>query len=287
MWILLSLAATAATSAQFIFSKKSLEHQNEYVAITALLAVAVVIAGLYALISGIHIQNNAFFLWLGIRILIDSVAIVTNYRAFKFEEVSYVIPIISLLPVLSAASSFLINQEIPSQNSLVGIAMVVVGVGVLFNANINWQNFNANKNVLKATGYILITILIWAFAEAIHKKAIGYASPSTYFFLSYVGFFVIFAAISLRFYKKQLFQIFSPKVRKVNILNGLSMGLDRVFSLNAITTGLVAYVGAIKSSSTAFTSILAWFFLKEEITKQEAIGIAISTLGVVTIAVFG
>ncbi len=284
MWIALSVAAMVSTSARFIFTKKAIQKQHELVAIAAMFVIATIVAGFYSLVAGIYIARSNFFIWLAIRIIIDSVAMITNFRAFKYQEVSYVMPLISLIPVLSIGTSFLLNGETPSSGAFIGILLVVAGVGTLFSVNINWKNFEANHNVLKATGYMLVTILIWSMAEAIHKKATILSSPATYFFLSYAGFSIVFVTLSLFTQRKQLIDAFRTPIKSINLGNGITMGLDRMFSLNAISTGLVAYVGAIKSSSVALTSILAAIILKEKISKLEGVGICLSTIGVIVIA---
>lgn len=287
MWILLSFLAMLATSARFIFTKQSLQKQNEVVAITAMLCIATLIAAVYAAFSGIRISDNQFFIWMGVRVVLDSIALLTNFRAFKFQEVSFVMPLISLLPVLIIGSSFLLNGEVPSAHSLFGIVLVMVGIGILFSANIKWSSLQANRNLLKATGYMLLTICIWATVEAMHKRTLALSSPATYFFLSFLGFFAVFYTLSLLYYRQQLRHIFSADVKQVNILNGLAMSADRILSLNAVTTGFVAYVGAIKSSSTVVTTIFAALYLKEKVSRQEAIGIGLATLGVVVIGLLG
>lgn len=280
MWILLALLATVSASARNIFTKKAVDQVHEVVAVWSMLLVATVMATIYILFTGITITSQVFFLVLGARVFIDTFAIIANFRAMKFEEVSFVVPLIALMPITTGITSFLLNGQLPTYRSLIGMAVILIGTSILFASKIEWSSFQANRNVLKATGYMLATIAGWSIAEALHKQGINHSSPSTYFWASYVGFTMVFTVLSWFVAKNDMRRVFSREFRVTQIGNGVTMGFDRIFSLNAITTGLVVYVNSLKSTSVVVTAIMAWIWLKEDISSLQWAGIGISFFGV-------
>lgn len=280
MWIVFALLATISASARNIFTKQAVGQIHEVVAVWSMLVVATLMATFYLLFTGITISSSTFFMVLGLRIFIDTFAIIANFRAMKFEEVSFVVPLIALMPITTGITSFFLNGQVPSYSSLYGMAVILLGTTLLFVSKIEWSTFRANRNLLIATGYMLFTIAGWSLAEALHKQGITHSSPATYFWASYVGFTIVFTVLSLLVARADMMKVFSKEFRLTQLGNGVTIGFDRIFSLNAISTGLVVYVNSLKSTSVVVTAIMAWIWLKEDISKLQWAGIGLSFVGV-------
>lgn len=124
---------------------------------------------------------------------------------------------------------------------------------------------------------LLIVSVIWGVASPVIKYTLGGFSPGVFltyrFFISAVLALIIFAVTGFKFPK-------NPKVLALTLFNG--------FLLSTVSLGLL-FLGTNKTTSidsnvistmAPITIVLAGiFFLKERVTKREAVGILIALAG--------
>src|SRR4030042_4165458 len=124
---------------------------------------------------------------------------------------------------------------------------------------------------------LLIVAIVWGAASPVIKYTLGGFSPAIFltyrFFISAVLALIIFAITGFKFPK-------NPKTLALTLFNGflistvalglLFLGTDKT---TAIDSNLISTMGPI---TIAFAGV---FFLKEHVTKREAIGILIALTG--------
>lgn len=287
MWLVYSILATTASTTRSLLSKKVVTDVNEYAGLWTFILFGFLVSVVYLVYSGFTISNPSFWYVIALRLVIDSFAVIAYYKALKIEEVTFISPLLALSPILIAIFSYFINNQIPTPVALWGMALIVLGAIILMVGKIDFRNFRSNRQLFRSAAYIGITLVLWSLASAIHKVGISASSPATYFFVSYLGFVIIFTLLALKICPQDMKKALNPKYRKINVANGLALGLDQTFTLTAIGLGVVAYVEAIKSSSLMFTTLLAFIFLNEKVTWMKIFSIIIIFVGLLCIILGG
>jgi bacterial/archaeal transporter family protein len=273
MWIFYSLLATIAGTTGSLLSKKVVSEINEYAGLWTYLLFGFLVSIIYVGFAGFTISSNLFWLIIPIRLMVDSLAAICYFKALKIEEVSFVTPILSLSPIFIMFSSYLINGQIPSIMARWGVIFIVFGTFLLFASKINHSSNKSNSKLLIASGLVIATTILWSVASALHKQGINYSSPATYFFVSYAGFTLIFTLIAYLVARPDMHRALDKHHASFNILNGLALGLDQIFTLTAIATGPVVLVESLKGSGLIFTTLFARVYLKEQLGRRKLIGI--------------
>ncbi len=284
MWILLAIISSIAGGSRNVLSKVGINRLNEYATMWAGVFFSFFITAALVILNGLHIYDPDFWKFVAVRVVIDSLAFITFFKALKSESVSFVIPLLSLVPVFSSITSFFINGQTIGAVGFLGIIIVCSGNLLLFSSQMKLEGA-VKKDLLKATLLTMITVLGWALVDPIHKEAIDRSTPFTYTFVSQLFFVPFFSLLAFLKGRKDIPKIFTKK----NILPFMSLGLllniefyAQLFSLQ--TGGLTAFVSAIKSTNVGISSILALIFLKEKVSLMKALAIGVSIIGVTILA---
>ena len=141
-----------------------------------------------------------------------------------------------------------------------------------------------NPYRLRAYSYLLIVALIWGVATPVIKYTLQGIDPLpflTYRFGISAAFAIVFIAITkanLTRIKKNFGLVFVYSILTTTVALGiLFLGIDKT---TVIDTALITAVGPL------VTAVAGVYFLKEHVTKQERMGIAIAFLGTLVV-VFG
>ncbi len=282
MWILLSVLSTISLSSKNLLSKFGAGKTNEYVNMWAMAFFTLPVAGIALLFSDFEISDNKFWLLIGLRIILESIALVAFFRALKFKSASFVISIMSLQPALTIITTFFISdQKVP----LLGIGAILVIVAanfMLFQSEKKLTNKEDMPNLIKATLLIFTTTLLFSVLDPLHGEIIEVSNQFTYFFVSELCFTVVYSILVGARFRKEFKQTFSNKKNGLLIAGiGVSFGFELLTLFGAITSSdYVSYVSAIRSANIALTAILAFFLFKEKLSRLKLFSIALMTLGV-------
>ncbi len=284
MWILFASIAALSAGTKNILSKVSVSKLNEYVTMMAIPLFSLLVSTPLVLITGFVVSDPTFWKIMALRVFIDVIAYIAFIKALKLKTVSYVIPLISFNPVLTSITAFFINGQRLSFTGLLGIMIICSGNLLLFANEIDFKNVKNNGQLVKATLLILVTIVGWAIVDPIHKVGIGLSSPFTYQFVGSICFAVIFSTIAFVKARGEIKKLFRKEhlfpTGSIGILQGIEFGTQ----LMALTTGLTAYVSAIKSLHIGVSSLLAFKYLKEEVSLMKILAIVLGIVGVVVLA---
>ncbi|MBD3280805.1 EamA family transporter [Candidatus Dojkabacteria bacterium] len=288
MWIVYSLFGALSSSINVPAIKRVVDKQDEYVALWAMFAFRLPFAFILILINGIHVVGNMFWGIVLLRVFLDMISGVTEMKAYKYAAISYVVPLMSLSALFSTITGYLINGQTPSIAGFFAIGLITLSTALLFRAEkkINLDKIS-QKGVARATFYLMITLVLWALTNAIHKEGIDSSDPYTYFFFGYIGLSVGSTIAVFMMSRNALRKALTPKNLRYFLLIGLFGSLDRVFFLTALIDGLTGYVIAIHNTSVILIAATGVIFFKEKISVLKVFSILLGFLGVILFAIGG
>jgi len=220
--------------------------------------------------------------------VLNLVATVLLISAIQKGEVSWVLPFLALTPALIIVTEYFIRGDIVSQESLIGILIIVAGslfigsnslkeVIVLKGAH----RAISDPNVLKAIG----VAVLYSVSSVYDKNATLASDPITFVWvaimLKALAFMGIVKAGSLFGGKKSV--SLSRKQTYIFCLIGALIIGEAFFQMWAIVSANASEVLAIKRLSVGITAILGFIVLGEKATLYKVIGIALMIAGSISV----
>ena len=197
-----------------------------------------------------------FILYFSLVIVIDGFGYFFYSTSIKNAEVSLVVPVLSLSPVVVIPFSWILMREMPPAKGVIG--MLIIGLGLaLLSAGTGEESpkhFFKNKGVR----YALLTVLVWGVSANLDKMALKCSDPMIYPFVICAGlaaFCYLFTTRSRAFDKKNL-----PVFFALGAVNAM-LFLTHMLALNS---GYVSYLIAVKRSGMLVAVLLGWLFFKEK-----------------------
>lgn len=288
MWLLFALASALFASVRRT-SEKQLSHKLNHFTIgwtVQLLALPVLLATLF--ISGpifnpfklgVDFWLPTILIWVGFYPINTFLYI----NAYKHGELSKILPLYSLGPVLSLFLGLFFLGQVPSFVATLGILVIAVGIYVL---NLRGRYLHNPLKIFtadRANLYTFLGLLLVAIAGVLDKKAIDASGANYYSFVSTLGA-VVTLFISARVCGvKELSQI---KLHKKSLaITGTLFGLSYGAYVLALSTGPLAYVMALRSSSALLMgSIIGFSFFREAFTKPKAVSLILILIGSALVA---
>jgi uncharacterized membrane protein len=287
MWILLALISAILAAARRTQEKRITAQFNHFTIGFAVQLVSLPIIGIAMLLHGVLL--NPFHLgarfWLPL--IITSVGFYPlnaflYLQAIKQSELSSVLPIQSLWPVLSLIPAWLTLGEVPSVLGVVGILLTVAGVYALGlkgkSLHHPFQPFRESQS----SRYMLMAVILVTIAGVLDKIAIPASDAIYYSFASTIGA-VIALLTTLRVLKInewQKIRTVMPELGRIGTLQGISY----TTYLMAIAAGPLAYVASVRSSNVLMGSLLGIVLLHERFTKAKMLSFCLIASGGVLLA---
>lgn len=166
-----------------------------------------------------------------------------------------------------------------------GLSIVVIFVGIILSMLDLQDIFKRKFSVDRGLVFAFISMVLWGIYFTFIKipvSAIGWFWPNYFSFLFFIPF--VFWFIKLRKIK-----LYKPNYNKAfpSLLTSIIFARGAELSFNlGIATGLSSIVAPIAGASPILFIILAFFFLKDPITKQQIAGIITTLIGIVLLSVF-
>jgi uncharacterized membrane protein len=261
---ILALATALSEASKDIFSKLNLRYVDEYMASFSMYLVITALLAPVILVIGVPQISSRFLLVLFSTSVIQLAVILLYMKAIKRSELSLTVPLITLSPLFMLISSPLLIGEFPSTWGLLGIILIVSGTYMLYMDGSNKGILAPFRNLIHQQGsrYMLIVAFLWSITANFDK--IGVEETSPIFWIFSKDLLILLYLLPIVYYKSEnaLSQL------KGRLWPLASVGVFRTASslaqMFAIQYILVAYVIAIKRSSTLFIFLYAYFFLNEK-----------------------
>ncbi len=209
------------------------------------------------------------------------------YKALQKEELSYVVPLLGLGPLLTTLANSLVFHELPSAWGLLGMMIIIFGLYTL-NIQKQGENFWAPfRHLVKnqAFKYISLMLISYSIGVVIDKMAITSSDVYFYALVNYlfvsIALYVI-ARIKAQNHFGQLRANFKPFM-----LIGLVVAGYTWLRFAALELENAGYVSAVLSTSVIFSIVLGLLFFGENKAMRKLfVGIVI-LIGLAVIKIYG
>jgi uncharacterized membrane protein len=202
--------------------------------------------------------------------------------ALKHGELSKTLPLQSFGPILALLLGWLFLRQTPTPVTAVGIAIVVLGIYIL---NLKGRYLHNPLSIFtndKANRYTLFSLLLVAGASILDAVAIRASEPIYYSFVSTLG------AVPVLYASARLFKVREAAETRRRIvplsIAGSLFGASYVLFTLAISSGPLAYVSAVRSTSIIMGVAIGIIYLKEALTKQKVVAMVLVTAGSIIVA---
>lgn len=207
------------------------------------------------------------------------------YKSLKEGELSYVLPLAGSIPIFNVAISWILLGEIPSIVGFFGILSIVAGI---YSLNIRPKTHISSPIIHlfrdKPSIFMIINCLCLALGTSLDKIAIKASNPLFYSFVNTLGASVVLFIMVLLTSRAKFYTQIINNSKGLVILGVIQSFAFTAFIL-ALSTGIVSYVAAIKSSSAILGSIWGFLFLKESLNRYKVISLVLILLGITFIAI--
>jgi uncharacterized membrane protein len=293
MWFLLSLSSAFIYSLRSLLEKWSLKKVNPYI---LAFSVRVFALPLFTLpfIFGVAklpvLAEASPNFWIAVALVsfvMTPIEMIFFYKALKMEEVSYVVPLLGLSPLMTAFFGSIFFGEYPSVIGLLGMMIIVFALYILNTQKKQTSLLDPIKHLLdnKAFKYVMLMMLSYSLGIVVDKSAIN--STDVYFYSLVNYSLVSFSLFLIAMFKaKKNFVEIKQNVLPFSII-GLVVAAYTWLRFLALEKGNTGYVSAVLSSSVFFSTIFGAIIFKEKnLLKKFFIGILI-LIGLIVIKVFG
>jgi uncharacterized membrane protein len=270
MWYIFALLSAVFASVRKT-NEKQLSHKLNHFTIgwsIQLLSLPIILVALFTMGKifnpfelGLRFWLPTLFIWIGFYPLNNFLTI----SALKEGELSKIMPLQSLAPIFGLLLAWLLIGQRPTIIATLGIAITVVGVYVL---NLKGRYLHNPLKIFtadKANLYTLCAILLYTLAGVLDTIAIKASEPIYYCFVSTAGAVVVLFITSLLFKIRELHNI-KQNISSLSVA-GTMFGLSYAAYLLAISTGPLAYVTALRTSTILLSTIGVAMYLRESVTR--------------------
>ena len=204
------------------------------------------------------------------------------FRAIREGDLSHVTPVLALVPVFNAATSYLLIHEEVSIVGLTGIFAIVLATFLLLIDTHRDSNSKYNKPVL----FMLLACICMAIGSTMDKIAIEASTPVFYSFVNLFGASVLFLALSFFFGQAhELKQVREWKMFRLLFFLGVLNALAFVAGMAAFAYGPTSYSLAIRSGSYIVVALWGLFLLKERLSNKKISALILFAVGTIALAV--
>lgn len=293
MWFTLAFFSAIIYSFRGILEKRIIHHVNKYILGLAIRLFALPFLFLPfvftpKLAEPITHLNWQFWIAVGTAwFIFTPLETLFYYEALKDEEITLVLPILSLAPVLTILLGTITLKEIPSVWGVMGILFIVLGLYSLKLASAKEGILEPFRHLRNNRGIQLMFVVMLSQGVAAIFDKMGTTNSNAYVYavFNYAGVsctLFIIAFVRARKYMNQLI----TNLKNFSILGAVIAGYTLLYFLS-LQTGFAAYASAIKSSYIIFTIIFGVLFLKEKEGKQKILAACIIFAGLVLLKIFG
>lgn len=286
LWLLLAIGTALSEGTKDALSKRGLRKFDEYTVAWALRFFSLLL--LIPLLFFIEIPkvDNIFWYALAFTVITNTIASIMYMKALKLSPLSLTTPMLTFTPAFLLVTSPLILGEFPSYMGLFGVILIVIGSYVLNIAEMKKGPLQPFKALTKEKGAMLMLAIafIWSFTANVDKIAIQHSSPLFYVIIFNVVMSLVFSHIIMIKSNRNVKQI--RKDIRYLLPIGMISAIGLIMQMTAISIALVAYVIAIKRTSSIVATIYGRAFFKESHFRERITGILIMIFGVAFISLF-
>ncbi|MGC9313378.1 MAG: EamA family transporter [Sediminispirochaetaceae bacterium] len=282
-WFIFAALTALSESSKDLFSKIGLSRMNEYLVSWVLMTFSIPLLTVALILSGIPEIGPHYLIALFVHGTLNTLAIILYMRAIKSSELSITVPMVAFSPLFLLITSPIIVGEFPSTAGLIGVVLIVAGSYLLHLNQLSRGVLMPFKALFEQPGprYMMLVAFLWSITANFDKIGVRNSSPMFWSFSLAVFMSLAMLPVAL-LTNRNLFSTIRKNLRCL-IPIGFFQGCALLFQMLAVQLTLVAYVVAIKRTSTALSVIWGAIFLKEKNIKEKLLGVGIMLAGVTLI----
>lgn len=287
MWLALALLCALLVGTGDLLSKVALQKSNEGTVGLGRLLFALPLLGLAAFLKGIPTLSRSFWLILFVTLPFELCAYLLYLRAIRIAPLSLTVPFLSLTPVFTIVTSWILLGERVSLLGSFGVLAIVTGA-YLFHLDTMWKGWLAPLQSLlreRGTRFMIFAAFLYSITSNLGKRAIQLSEPLAFAFLyqlvdSCVLFFLIWQGrYDLTRLGRELFSQW-----RLYLALGCVMALAFIVHCFGILQAPVSYFIAIKRTSLMVGVLYGGILFKEKNLAQRLVATSFMVLGVACLA---
>ena len=281
--IFLALSAGIAQSLQGVVSKKLAADAKPRIILIPVFLAAGIFLSPFLFVHDIPALDSTFWIAAVISTSLNAAGAVAFWHALARGEFLRIFPLLSLTPIFSVLTGWLVLGETPALQGFIGIALIVAGLIVLEKRE-STASLADKKRRWTALLLGALYALILSINVALDRLAILHSDP--YF---YAAFFPLATAVPLLLLAAE----FPPRKEDIIplrrhagliLLAGFFFAASAFFGALGLGYLLASYFSATKRLGILVALVGGVLFFKEKITVRIVVGAAIAVLGVLLIA---
>lgn len=285
IWVLLSLVSAFSLATSDALSKKTLEHNNEYlVAWFRLIFTLPLLIVIWFFIPMPELDSKFYTAFI-IALPVEILTIILYIKALKLSPLSLTLPFLSLTPVFLIFISYFILGEKVSQQGAGGIFLIAFGGYLLNISEVKKGIFEPLKAITKEKGSVLMIFvaLFYSITSSMGKVAIEHSSPLFFGITYFVALNFIFAPVGLIMGKGEIKKFILDKKYKSLFLPGLLYSIMVITHMTAMKLTKVAYMISVKRTSLLIGVIYGYLFFNEKNIRSRFLGAFLMFLGFIMV----
>jgi uncharacterized membrane protein len=293
MWVAFSLASAVGAAATSLILKRALLHGGVVVStISFRLGAGLLLVGMVFASGGWPTLTGDYWRLIALVIPPEVAGMVLMTLALRAGDLSFVGPLMGLLPLFVTVNGFIFLGEVPAPAAMVGIVAVTSGIycmGLRPGASVLEPIRSLARQ--RASWFAVSAAFVWSFAMVIHKVGIAEVGPFPWAASLTVGSSLALAMVlPVMGWRTGAYGV-PASARTWAALMGLAaltFAVQQTGLHMALRSAHAGYVSAVNGTSILMGTAFGIFVLGERTdTRNRMIGASMVFTGAVLIALFG
>ncbi len=286
-WYILAILGAIFAAITHALFKKNLKHMSSNVMGAGVFIATGIMLTAISIYRGVPEIQAPFYVAIIFEPFLVVLGLTFVFKALESGDISLAYPMQAFTPLFLVITAFIILDEIPSTEGLLGILILVVGLYIL-NSNGSKQGYLEPFKAIfkvKEVYYMLVGAFIFSFTITLDKLIVVNSDPIFGAGISCLLIGILFLTLSGRdgTGSKETYKKFIPSF----IIAGIFLALEAITINIAFTMQIAPYVIAIKRTSIVLAVIYGTFILQEKYKVRRIIGSMIMVLGTALIIIYG
>ncbi len=203
-------------------------------------------------------------------------------KAYQHGTVSTNYPLTVMSPIFVPIWATIFLSETPSTQAIIGIIITVIGAIVIkikYQKLLSISKLFTKSEAAKGAIFALSASLAYSIGSIMDKARIASISLPFYLFILLTAMTLGVVTYTLVFEREPLFHQFKTQ-KKLVIIGGFAMFASFFFFRDALVNLPVSLAVSVRLFSIIFGLLFGYFFLKENLTRQNWVGAGLIILGI-------
>lgn len=282
-WFFIALGCAFLTACCDSISKRIMETNDEWITGAVLPGIAALFLAPVFWAQHPKPLSMDLLAVLAIAVPLEVLAYYLFLSALRMAPLSLTVPLLSLTPALTIATSWFLLGEQICPSALFGILLVTVGAYIL-NGDLARENFAAPVRALvsnRGSRRMLMVAVIWSVTSALGKKGVTIYGAIPFGMVLLLGVVIIFGIIAaMRWNAPRVRVDVSVPALGFFLLGGMVMAGAEATHFLSISLAPTACMIAVKRLSLVFGVLMGWLWFREQNIRYRLLGGVIMVTGV-------